>query len=72
MALLLTKSSVGIQKNKLCYLWPFLMKLTMTIFLLVTFPEFVGLIGLVAKDSNNGGFLNINITIPNGKSFIIM
>lgn len=48
------------------------MKLTMTIFLLVTFSEFVGLIGLVAKDGNNGGFLNISITIPNGKSFIII
>ncbi|CCD27484.1 aconitate hydratase ACO2 NDAI_0K02930 [Naumovozyma dairenensis CBS 421] len=33
--------------------------------------ETVGLIDLVAKDGNNGGFLDVKVTKPSGESFII-
>ena len=33
--------------------------------------ETVGLIDLVAQDGNNGGFLDVKVTKPNGESFII-
>lgn len=33
--------------------------------------ETVGLVDLVAKDGNNGGFLDVRVTKPNGESFVI-